>query len=237
MGFGIITQHLSFYKKNKFIQFDACIEDAFHQGVKKTFETEGSSGLFKQNTTLFTGSLKSFLMKITKAGITLCFEKKARLGGYFTLPSTLEKFAYTKPQDQANFKAFEAPSFTIKDLVPYTNLLAAIVIPLSGEKSEEAEPMRVPEIPIDDYDEEGFYIEPVREPLDLEPIVKGDLLFIDVDQPFIIPKAPMLIIPLMKEKSLYLKPGKPYTLPLDLTKERLETSTLLTNQTHPLVYL
>lgn len=129
MGFGIITQHLSFYKKHKFIQFTDATDRDTVEAIGRHTKKE-PFGLFKTGCPLFKAPLKSLFVSAAKAAIELSFSKKLRLSGYFTLPS--------------NAKNAQQPPLTIDTLAPYQNIQAAAIVALDTKYGDgENEPVNV----------------------------------------------------------------------------------------------
>lgn len=150
MGFGIITQHLSFYKKHKFIQFENNQTKTCFNQLTKSLSLYGKSGLLNSNTPLFTGEVKGWLTDIAKMSIFLSCEKKLRLGGYFVLP----------------YKGLpeETSTLTLNRLSPYGGLALGALIPLT-EARETPEPMSIEESRLDFAPfshEDLFFIDPEK---------------------------------------------------------------------------
>lgn len=212
MGFGIITQHLSFYKKHNFVQFENVIDEKQFITLETALSTHGFSGLFNINQDIFKGSLKTLVVSLAKAAIFLSCEKKLRLGGYFTLPCP--ELAPKVRHD------FSPTFFTLSSLIGYSSLAIAAVIPLSRENNTvENTPMN-----------------PLEKLLDFSPFGFCDLFFIEASAPFILPKRPVLILPFLKENSIYLGPKKLLEPPA-LIQHNMECGDKLTSTTHPLVTL
>ena len=135
MGFGIITQHLSFYKKHNFIQFENSMDEMGFEALQKALKNHKSADIFNKAHPMFIGDIKSWVVDMAKMAIFLSCEKKLRLGGYFTLP-----YEGIKVKTEA---------VTLKELCPYNAVEIGAVIPLNTNAGDP-EPMSI-EKPILDF--------------------------------------------------------------------------------------
>ena len=213
MGFGIVTQHLSFYKKHGCIQFENSINSLSLNDLKQTLLARSRSGLFNSQNPLFTGPVKTLVISLAKTALFLSCERKIRLGGYFTLPCP--------EMPEADLHDFNPVYFTLKSLLCYSPSLLGAIIPLSPDNNTH----------------QSSPINATKSPLDFSNFHYNDLFFIEATTSFILPKSPVLIFPFIKEKALYIKPKTSQNSPLNLNQETIESGDQLTSSTHPLITL